>query len=197
MNINSSKWRSIVLMTVMLLSISALSGSAVKAQNRDYMTEAEIELVRDSQWIDLRIEVLVRMIDRRFTALGIAVGGWKESDKDAKIWGSAPAGTRSELLWDIRQLLQKAIDDVDDTYAHPNADKSIEPPKKGDKTMSDRFPAAVKALSKAARRYLPALKAEFSTTKDEREIGSILGSIEFCEQIIEASEKPANLSGNF
>lgn len=195
MRIKSPRWKNPLILIPLLAMQLSLTAAAANAQNRDYMTDAEIELVRDSQWTDLRINVLVRMIDRRFAALGIAVGGWKESEKDSKIWGKPPTGSRPELFWDIRHLLQKAIDDIDDTYEHPNVDKSMDPTKKGEKKLSDRFPAAVKDLGKAARRYLPALKAELESSKDEKEVGSISASIEFCEQIIEASEKPANLPG--
>lgn len=180
---------------MILITVAFFVVSSAKAQDRDYMTEAEIELVRDSQWIDLRINVLVKMIDRRFSALGIDVSGWKQSEKDSKLWGEMPTGTRSELLWDVRHLLQKAIDDIDDTYAHPEVDKSLEPAKKGDRKFKERFPVAIKELGKAAQRYLPALKTELASAKGEKEFASISASIEFCEQIIEASERPSNFPG--
>src|SRR5688572_3599209 len=100
------------------LLISFFVAVDADAQRRDYMTELEVELVRDAQDIDKRIDVLTKMIDRRFTALGISVGGWKQSDKDMEKWGDVRAGTRMELLSDIRYLLQKAIDDIDDVAEH-------------------------------------------------------------------------------
>src|SRR5688500_14541362 len=77
------------------------------AQRRDYMTEPEIELVRDAQDIDQRIEVLTKMIDRRFAVLGLEVGGWRPTAKEQEKWGVVVTGSRSELLSDIRNLLQK------------------------------------------------------------------------------------------
>src|SRR5688572_24250876 len=88
------------------------------AQRRDYMTEQEIELIRNNQDIDKRVDVLTKMIDRRFGAMGIDVGGWKQSEKDNEKWGDIRSGTKSELLYDVRQLLQKAVDDVDDVALH-------------------------------------------------------------------------------
>lgn len=151
-----------------------------RAQRRDYMTEMEIELVRDSQDIDKRIEVLTKMIDRRFAALGIDVGGWKESGKDAKLWGDVPKGSPSELMSDIRKLLQKAIDDIDDVAEH-NENTVTQNKKEG-----LLFPSAVRSLAAAAARYQPALKSLLDKTPDNRDKGVIITSIDSCEQIIDS-----------
>ncbi len=153
------------------------------AQRRDYMTDEEVELVRDNQDIDKRVEVLTKMIDRRFTALGIEVGGWKQADKETKLWGTMRSGTRSEMLFDIRQLLQKAIDDIDDVAMH-NENTLTQ-----NKTEGLLFPKSVRDLAAAANRYLPALRSELEKSKDERDRGLILGSIESCEAIIESVSK--------
>jgi len=157
--------------------------STASAQRRDYMTEPEIELVRDNQDIDKRIQVLTRMIDRRFTALGVDVGGWKQSGKDEKTWGEAPTGTPSNLLGDIRQLLQKAVDDVDDVAEH-NENTLTQ-----NKTEGVLFPAGVRSLASAAARYQPALKSLLDKTKDERDKGVILTSMELCQEIVDSVTK--------
>jgi hypothetical protein len=164
---------------LLVLSVTA----TVDAQKRDYMTEMEIELVRDNQDIDKRIEVLTKMIDRRFTALGVEVGGWKQSGKDEKVWGEAPAGTPSNMLADIRHLLQKAVDDVDDVAEH-NANTLTQ-----NKTEGVLFPAGVRSLAAAATRYQPALKTLLDKSKDERDKGVILTSMELCQEIIDSVTK--------
>ena len=169
----------ITIIAVLILAIT----STVSAQRRDYMTEMEVEIVRDSQDIDKRVEVLTKMIDRRFTAAGVDVGGWKESAKDQKTWGDPPAGTRSALFSDIRQLLQKAIDDIDDVAEHN--DNALTQ----NKTEGLLFPSAVRSLASAAERYRPALKSALDKTTDERDKGIILTSIESCEEIIDAVAK--------
>ena len=166
----------ILTITLLVLAFATVAS----AQKRDYMTELEIELVRNNQDIDKRIEVLTVMIDRRFSALSIEVGGWKPSPKDEEKWGEIRGGTRSELLWEIRQLLQKAIDDIDDVAVHN--DNTL----KQNKTEGLLFPKAVRGLAGAAGRYLPVLKSELGKTKDERDKGVILSSIENCEAIIES-----------
>ena len=155
--------------------------STSAAQRRDYMTDAEIELVRDAQDIDLRIDVLTKMIDRRFTALGIDSGGWKEPAKDSEKWGEAPKGTRMQLLSDIRNLMQKAVDDVDDVAEH-NENTLTQ-----NKTTGKLFPKAVRSFSVASQRYLNILKPISAKTSDEKEKGMILNTIELCEQVIEAA----------
>lgn len=165
---------------ILLMFSFATTGSA---QRRDYMTELEIELVRDAQDIDKRVEVLTRMIDRRFAALGIDVGGWKESGKSEEKWGAAPGGTKTELIWDIRQLIQKAIDDIDDVAMH-NENTLTQ-----NKTEGLLFPKAVRDLATAANRYLPQLRTILTKTTDEREKGLLLSSIEGCEAIIESVVK--------
>ena len=152
----------------------------VSAQRRDYMTEPEIELVRDSQDIDKRIEVLTKMIDRRLTAIGADAGGWKATSKDQKLWGDAPTGTRSQLLSDVRQLLQKAVDDIDDVSEH-NSNTLTQ-----NKTEGLLFPAAVRGLAAAANRYKPVLNSELTKTTDERDKGIIINAIELCDAIIDS-----------
>jgi len=159
----------------------------VSAQSRDYLTDEEIELIRDAQQIDQRIEVLTNAIDRRFAVLNINVGGAKKEGKD---WGALPTGTRTELLADINQILQKAIDDIDNLSSRPDSmvldpnDKSKKP-----KGFSDLFPKAVRKLAAAAERYKAPLNAALETTKDEREKGILMDSIEMCTDIIASVSK--------
>lgn len=160
---------------------------SVGAQQRDYFTDEEIELIRDNQQIDHRMNILVRTIDRRFYVLKVNVNGAKDEGKD---WGALPTGTKAELLSDIRNILQKAIDDIDNLSSRP--DSMVLSPEERDKKpkgFSDLFPKAVRALAKAAERYKPALKQTLDASKDEREKGLLLDSIEMCDEIIASVSK--------
>ena len=168
---------------LLILVLTFIAAIPASAQRRDYMTEPEIELVREYQDIDKRIDVLTKMVDRRFASMGIEVGGWKQLEKDHEKWGDLRSGTRSELLWDVKQLLQKAIDDVDDVAVH-NENTLAQ-----NKVEGELFPKAVRNLAAAANRYLEPLKATLKKTTDEREKGLILSSIEFCEAIIESAKQ--------
>lgn len=156
-----------------------VTGSA--AQSRDYMTEAEIEIVRDAQDIDQRIDVLIKMIDRRFAVLGINSGGEEIRKKDIEKWGEAPTGTQIQLFSDIRRLIDKAVDDLD-VIAERNDDAI-----KQNKTDGELFPKAVRLLEAASRRFIPLLNTAAKASKDERERGQILHTVETCEEIIEAA----------
>jgi hypothetical protein len=176
------------LLTLLASTIAAFvflfpGASDTSAQRRDYLTDAEMEIVRDAQNIDMRVDVLTKMIDRRFNALGIDVGGWKEPAKAAAQWGEAPKGTRLQLLTDIRQLLQKSVDDIDDVAAH-DANGQAQ-----NKIEGKLFPKAVRSLAAASQRYLNVLKPLAEKTADEKEKGTMLSSIELCDQILEAVSK--------
>jgi hypothetical protein len=172
-------------------AIFALVGAAVfmtmaavdgQAQRRDYMTEDEIEIVRDAQEIDLRIDVLTKMIDRRFSLLGLDVGGWKPKNKNPR-WGDEPVGTSFQLFDDINKLLQKAVDDID-MIVQRNELAIAE-----NKMEGKLFPKAIRMLDAASKRYLPILKTASEKAENGPHLGAILGSIELCEEIIEAAAK--------
>lgn len=161
---------------------------------RDYFTPEEVEIIRDAQQIDQRIEVLTHAIDRRFAVLNINVQAPAYKQEKGVDWGPAPTGTRLELLIDIKRILQKAVDDIDNLSERPNSMVVAEPdpkdtkPKK-QKGFADLFPVAVRSLAAAAGDYGPVLKAELDKTKDPAEKGAILDSLELCDEIVAAVKK--------
>lgn len=155
------------------LFLFAVAPLKANAQKRDYMTDAEAELVREAQGIDLRVGILTKMIDRRFAALNNEP---VKAEKNSEKWGEPPTGTRVELLSDINKLLQKAIDDIDDVAAHNRMDSKL-------------FPKAMKNLAEAAQKYLPKLKSVYDQNPDAKEKGLLIGATEFCDSIIEAAAK--------
>ena len=163
--------------------------SAPVSAQRDYFTPEEVELIRDAQEIDKRIDVLTHIVDRRFAALKIDVGGAKASAKDNEKWGEIPAGTRFQLLLDIKRILQKAIDDIDGLAERPESTVLPEPDAKKTNGYAQLFPKAVRNLAAAAQRYRPALKAELDKPNDNAEKGSVLDALDYCDQIIAAVAK--------
>jgi len=170
--------------------------STARAQ-RDYMTDDEVELVRDAQDIDERIDVLTKMVDRRFSILKVDVGGAAVPAKETSKWGAAPTGTKTELLDDIKKLLEKAIDDVDNVASHPvNYSVDKDRTEKQKKKDEQRFPSAIRNLAAAAHRYQTGLKTLLNRTNDEREKGLILASLDFCDEIVSAASKAPGQSAN-
>lgn len=170
MRMNKMK-TTLVAVAAMVVCVAGIFTSTANAQRRDYLTEAEVELVRDAQQIDLRIAVLMIAVDRRLAA----IDGTKAPIKDESKWGPAPEGTRLELVRDIDGLTQKAVDDIDDV-ASRNAD-------------SEFFPKAVFKLSASCEALTPKLKTLFDSSKDEKERGAITRTADRCKDVIEAASR--------
>ncbi len=167
---------------------AALLPLATLGQSRDFLTDDEVEMIRDAQQIDQRIDVLTHAIDRRLGVLKINAGD--ASKKESEKWGALPAGTRLQLLNDVKRILQKAIDDIDNLAERPTSMVADEPEKgKKPKGYAELFPKAVRILAYATSRYKPALKAELDKTTDNLEKGVILASLDMCEEITAAATK--------
>ena len=149
--------------------------SPANAQRRDQLSEMESELVREAQEIDRRSEIFVKAIDRRFLVLNNDTSQSKKVEKDSAKWGELPKGTRVQLLLDIEKIIQEAIDNIDNLAARD--------------AKSELVPRAIHILADAAARFLPQLKTQLNKTDTEIEKGAILGAIDSCNQIIEASAK--------
>jgi hypothetical protein len=147
--------------------------AAANAQSRDYLTDPEIELVRDAQQIDLRVDVLVKAVERRIAVVNNTVVAKEDVDK----WGDPPKGTRVQLLSDISKILQKAIDDIDDVARREEG------------KQSKFFIKAMHKLADAAQKLQPQFKLLLDAAQEEKERGALLNAGELCDQIIEASAK--------
>lgn len=157
-----------------LFLFTSFAITAEAQKRRDYLSDEEIELVREMQQIDQRIDILVTAIDRRFAVLNNQPSPIK---KNVEAWGAEPKGTRTELISDISKLLQKAVDDIDNLAQNEAGMKS------------EFFPKAVHKLAAAAERFQPQLKSLYDQITVEKERGVILNSVDLCNQIIEASKK--------
>ena len=166
---------------VLSFAVFAILVSAASGQRRDFVTDQEAELIREAQEIDSRIEVLTKFIDRRLAAASISGHTWTPPKKSSERWGPEPTGSRSELLSDIRRLLQKSIDDIDDIASRTST--AIE----GNEVGGKLFPKAMRNLAAAATRYKPILEGELKKSPSNTDRGLLIQSIEFCDQIIEAS----------
>ena len=170
-------------LTVLAFLSFAVLTSAAAGQRRDFVTEQEGELIREAQEIDLRIEALTKFIDRRLSAANIAGHTWTQPKKNSELWGPEPAGSRSELLSDIKRLLQKSIDDIDDIASRTST--AIE----GNEVGGKLFPKAMRNLAAAASRYKPIFQAELEKSPSSTDRGLLIQSIEFCDQIVEAASQ--------
>ncbi len=193
--------KSLIVTFAVSISAAFLIPSAAKAQRRDYFTSQEIELVRDANEIDKRVDVLIKAIDRRLLVINNDSSQVNEVRKVEEKWGALPTGSRVELLSDISKIFEKAIEDIDDLAERQEINAKVlkgnveneedEVTKRVLKTNEQRFPFAVHNLADAARRLLPVFELMNTGNKDEKEIGALLRSIESCNLIIEASSQIA------
>ena len=175
-----------------ILAVAAIFtffGTSADAQRRDYLTDEEIEIIRDAQEIDLRIAVLVHAIDRRLAVLKINVGNTEKELKEKDVWGPLPTGSKIELLSDVKRIFQKAIDDIDNLAARPDSAVIYDTDGKKPKVPKDLFNKAVRTLAAAATRYRPVFEKELSLTEVKTEKGAYMDLIENCSQVIEAVTK--------
>ena len=135
-----------------------LFASTATAQQRDHLTPQEVDLVKEAQVLDKRIDVFIKAADRRLFVLkgGTAATApqTKQSKKDAERWGELPTGSRAELVSDIARILDEAITNIDDVSQrderNPLIAKSLRKLATAVNTiMTDLKPLSVQAKSDA------------------------------------------------
>jgi hypothetical protein len=162
-----------VFFAILSLFVFHFSFSTANAQRRDHLTETESDLVREAQEINLRIEVFVKAIDRRFLLLQNPNA--TQTDKEFNKFGDLPKGTKLELLSDIEKLINEAISNLDNV-----AEKDLK---------SKLFPKAMKIFNDACKRFIPLLESIEKGSTDEKEKRTIVTAVENCQDVIAAMSK--------
>ncbi len=161
------------------LLLSFFAAPNTPAQRRDHLTKEEVELIRDVQEVDGRMEIFVRAIDRRLIAIsgtsGLDKDQLKRLEKEKEKWGELPEGTRSQLLSDIDKILDEAIDKLEDVSERD--------------AKNELFAYAVYVLADYAKVLTGKLEALRDNSADPRDIAVLNSSIGQCGDIIEASSK--------
>lgn len=154
----------------------ALSGLPHLTQTREHLTPEEIELVKDAQVLDLRIDVFIKAADRRLQVItGVKIENTKQQKKDSEKWGESPVGSRAELIGDIAKILDEAITNIDDVSAR-----------------DEKNPLIAKALRKLgveATRIFDQVKQFREQTNSDAEVANFEQLIENTQSIVEAANK--------
>jgi hypothetical protein len=163
------------LLSGLLLALSFPTLSA--SQTRDHLTPQEVDLIKEAQELDKRIDVFVKAADRRLLALSGSVdtASAKQLKKDSELWGELPSGSRSELVGDIARILDEAITNIDDVSGR-----------------DERNPLIAKALRKLATeatRIVGQIKPLSEQAKGDAEIASFENLMENAQAILEAANK--------
>jgi len=159
-----------------LITLIAGSNFVATAQQRDHLTEKEVDLVKEAQALDKRIDVFIKAAERRMMVINnSADANAKQLKKDSERWGELPTGSRAELVSDIAKILDEAITNIDDVSAR-----------------DERNPLIGKALRKLAQTVnamMAQLKPLAAEAKSEAEIASFELLNEDAQSILEAANK--------
>lgn len=158
---------------LLLLAFPLLPASTARPQ-REHFTPEEIELIRNAQALDVRMNVFVKAAERRLLAITDPAATAKKSEKELAMWGEVK-GTRAQLLSDVAGIFDEAITNIDDAALHSE--------------KSPLVPKAMAVLGDAARRMAPQLKAMFEKSEDERERRALESALEELQEILEAAAK--------
>lgn len=168
--------RILLTFSIALFAVSSFVAPAV-AQQRDHLTQQEVDLVKEAQILDKRIDVFIKATERRMMVInGSAAANAKQLKKDSeKGWGELPTGSRAELVSDIAKILDEAITNIDDVSAR-----------------DERNPLIAKSLRKLAQAtnsIVSQLKPLATEAKSEAEVASFELLNEDAQSIMEAANK--------
>ncbi|HEX3184910.1 MAG TPA: hypothetical protein VHQ94_08930 [Pyrinomonadaceae bacterium] len=150
--------------------------TAFAFQKRDHLTPQEVDLVKENQILDKRIEVFIKAAERRVMVInGTAAANAKQLKKDAEKWGELPTGSRFELVGDIANIFDEAITNIDDVVTRDEHNPLV--------------PKATRKLATSVASIMEQLKPLKTEAKTEAEISSLEKVNENAQQILAAATK--------
>jgi hypothetical protein len=142
-------------------------------QQRDHLTQQEVDLVKEAQVLDKRIDVFIKAAERRLMVInGSSATNAKQLKKDSERWGELPTGSRAELVTDIARILDEAITNIDDVSGRDERNPLI--------------PKSLRKLAQAVNSIMGQLKPLSAQAKSEAEIASFELLNEDAQSILEA-----------
>jgi hypothetical protein len=164
--------------TLLVLLCALFVSYAATPQKRDHLTEQEVDLVKEAQALDKRIDVFIKAAERRLMVInGSSAANAKQLKKDSEKWGELPTGSRAELVSDIARIFDEAITNIDDVSAR-----------------DERNPLISKSLRKLAQSVntiMTQLKPLATQAKGDAEVASFELLNEDAQSILEAVNKLA------
>jgi hypothetical protein len=157
----------------LVLGLFLQSHIMVQAQKRDHLTEQEVDLVREAQEIDLRIQVFIKAADRRLLILSNPNATQKP--KEEEVWGPLPKGTRLELLSDYKRILEEAEEKLDDAYERS--------------ARNEKIPKALSKFKEGVTKQIAQLRAFAPQFTDPKEKRLLLEAIEEAETVTKGALK--------
>ena len=164
--------------TVLALALVVCAVTIIQAATpqRDHLTPQEVDLVKEAQVLDKRIDVFIRAAERRLMVINnSSAANAKQLKKESERWGELPTGSRAELVGDIARIFDEAITNIDDVSAR-----------------DERNPLIAKSLRKlatAVNTIMGQLKPLSAEAKSDAEIASFELLHEDAQSILEAANK--------
>jgi hypothetical protein len=94
---------------------AALAAPRAAAQRKgEYITDGEMDLVRDLRRIDSRAQVFLRIADRRLIAIADPTA--EPKDSMFRKFGPLPTGSQNDLLDDYRRAVEELMVKFDDEF---------------------------------------------------------------------------------
>ena len=156
-----------------MIAFVLLLASSSLAQERDHLMEKEVDLVREMQIIDQRIDIFIKAADRRILVLTTPNATQKK--KEEEMWGPLPTGSRAELLIDFKRILSEAMEKLDDSAERNRSNPLLS--------------KALDKLKAAATRQIVALRALAPQMTEKREQKALLEAIDEAEVAAQGSLK--------
>ena len=162
---------------LLTFALALCAGIVVQAApQRDHLTPQEVDLVKEAQILDKRIDVFIKAAERRLMVINnSSAANAKQLKKDSERWGELPTGSRAELVGDIARIFDEAITNIDDVSAR-----------------DERNPLIAKSLRKlatAVSTIMGQLKPLSAEAKSDAEIASFEMLNEDVQSILEAANK--------
>jgi hypothetical protein len=111
-----------------LLLLLVFPASGMGQGRGDVLNEQEGIRVREAQEIDWRVEVFLKIAERRLDAVAGVTP--KPSKKEEEQWGPAPTGTQEQLLRAYVQIIDELETKIDDAHernpGNPKMKKAME-----------------------------------------------------------------------
>ncbi len=168
--------RSLLTLLLALFVGPTFLAKATTLQKRDHLTPQEVDLVKEAQALDKRIEVFIKAVERRMMVINnTGTANAKQLKKDSERWGELPTGSRAELVGDIARIFDEAITNID-----------------GVSERDERNPLISKSLRKLAQSVntiMAQLKPLATQAKSEAEVASFALLDEDAQSILEAANK--------
>ena len=164
--------------TLLAFTLVVCAGFVVQAATpqRDHLTPQEVDLVKEAQILDKRMDVFIKAAERRLMVINnSAAANAKLLKKDSERWGELPTGSRAQLVGDIARIFDEAITNIDDVSARDERNPLV--------------PKSLRKLATAVNTIMGQLKPLSTEAKSDAEVASFEMLNEDAQSILEAANK--------